>query len=46
MILSGLEIKNRIGKDIEIDFYNPLYGIMKNKPRLKSRSAAIYNRNT
>ena len=35
-----------LGKDIEIDFYNPLSGTMKNEPRLKSRSAEIYNQNT
>ena len=35
-----------LGKDLEINFYNSLSGIMKNEPRLKSRSGMIDNKNT
>ena len=35
-----------MGKDIEIDFYNSSSGTMKNEPRMKARSAFIYNQNT
>ena len=35
-----------LGKDIEIDFYNSSSGTMKNEPRMKARSAFIYNQNT
>ena len=35
-----------LGKDIEIDFYNSSSGMMKNEPRMKARSAFIYNQNT
>ena len=35
-----------LGKDLKFDFYNSLSGVMKNEPRLVSRSVIIENQNT